>query len=216
MFGIESILHEETVNGQRYVLVRWSGYGPSQDTWEPLTNLPCAFVHHYEAQRSEPKNSTQHWGKQGRPGPLHTKPTSYLPTPEHIELDAYLLPGLVCMGCIDRDTSLVFTNNIELHQHEESCEAFKDFKKRFNDLFSNPAESTRASTPSAAVSDLDLPSLFDDSLLVNPTVETTTTTTATNPATETTSATPANDCRSHPSKTRCRARARKSRNFYKE
>ena len=39
---VESVLNDRTVNGQRQYLVRWAGYSPDWDQWEPEENLEGA------------------------------------------------------------------------------------------------------------------------------------------------------------------------------
>ena len=39
---VESVLNDRTVDGQQQYLIRWAGYSPDWDQWEPETNLEGA------------------------------------------------------------------------------------------------------------------------------------------------------------------------------
>lgn len=47
-FEIDSLVAHRTVRGYRHYKVRWAGYGPESDTWEPGWQLPHASVQEYE------------------------------------------------------------------------------------------------------------------------------------------------------------------------
>jgi hypothetical protein len=38
-YEVEEILASKTVRGKPFYLIRWVGYGPEEDTWEPSENL---------------------------------------------------------------------------------------------------------------------------------------------------------------------------------
>jgi len=39
VYNVEKVLDAQRINGQLKYLIRWEGYGPEEDTWEPLRNL---------------------------------------------------------------------------------------------------------------------------------------------------------------------------------
>lgn len=39
---VESVLGEKIIRGVRYYLIRWKGYEPESDTWEPEKTLNCS------------------------------------------------------------------------------------------------------------------------------------------------------------------------------
>ena len=50
-FVIESIIDYQVRCGRPYYLIRWSGFGPEADSWEPIYGLPEELVQRYDAQR---------------------------------------------------------------------------------------------------------------------------------------------------------------------
>ena len=51
-YAIERVVaHGETEAGTPIYHVRWYGYGPEDDTWEPAENLPAKFIRRYRARR---------------------------------------------------------------------------------------------------------------------------------------------------------------------
>lgn len=38
---VEAVLGEKTVRGTKHFLIRWKGYGPDSDSWEPESTLNC-------------------------------------------------------------------------------------------------------------------------------------------------------------------------------
>jgi len=50
-YEVEAIL-EEDENGGRGFLIRWAGYGPEHDTWEPEWHLAPSLVESYRTQRA--------------------------------------------------------------------------------------------------------------------------------------------------------------------
>ena len=48
-FEVDRILAERTVGNQRQYLVRWLGYGPESDSWEPARNISPGLVRSFKA-----------------------------------------------------------------------------------------------------------------------------------------------------------------------
>uniref|UniRef100_A0A171AR68 Chromobox protein-like protein 1 n=1 Tax=Triatoma infestans TaxID=30076 RepID=A0A171AR68_TRIIF len=40
-YEVECIVDAKKKSGKREFLVKWKGYGPKQNTWEPASNLNC-------------------------------------------------------------------------------------------------------------------------------------------------------------------------------
>ena len=53
---VESILRMKVIKGKQLCLVRWQGYTPAEDTWEPSYNLPIGLVTSFEKKQ---KRTTQ-------------------------------------------------------------------------------------------------------------------------------------------------------------
>jgi Chromo (CHRromatin Organisation MOdifier) domain len=51
-YVIERIVgHRVTADGKILVRVRWFGYDPSQDTWEPVISIPVEIMRRYVKRR---------------------------------------------------------------------------------------------------------------------------------------------------------------------
>lgn len=44
IYEVEKLIDDKKMGKIRYFLVRWKGYGPSDDTWERESNLKCAAI----------------------------------------------------------------------------------------------------------------------------------------------------------------------------
>ena len=44
IFEVEKIVSHKTVNGVTYFQIRWKGYPPEEDTFEPIENLNCPEI----------------------------------------------------------------------------------------------------------------------------------------------------------------------------
>lgn len=60
-YEVESILEERPLTGNlKEYLVRWKGYGPENDTWEPETNLNCdSIIAKFKRQKKGGKRVTR-------------------------------------------------------------------------------------------------------------------------------------------------------------
>ena len=45
------IAHRVGADGQRWLRIRWFGYDSSQDSWEPVVNIPPELVRRYVRRR---------------------------------------------------------------------------------------------------------------------------------------------------------------------
>ena len=62
-FEVQEILDCKRVAGKLRYLVRWEGYGPEDDTWEPLVHLPRAKEAIEEFYRSHPRKAPLRQGE---------------------------------------------------------------------------------------------------------------------------------------------------------
>jgi hypothetical protein len=54
-FLIEKVIGLRTLRGRKQCRVRWLGYGPEHDSWEPMRNIAKEFVDAYRATLPKPK-----------------------------------------------------------------------------------------------------------------------------------------------------------------
>jgi hypothetical protein len=59
-YEVEQILNDKRVSGKPYYLVKWKGYGTSENTWEPIENLTncAALIRQYS--RTQKANGPSH------------------------------------------------------------------------------------------------------------------------------------------------------------
>lgn len=56
---VEKIIDEKYRKGNRYLLIRWKGYGMESDTWEPESTLSCPdLIKKFEASKSAAENGS--------------------------------------------------------------------------------------------------------------------------------------------------------------
>lgn len=53
-FQVEQVLDEKIIRGVRHYLIRWKGYEPESDTWEPESTLNCPeLITEYKAKQKK-------------------------------------------------------------------------------------------------------------------------------------------------------------------
>jgi hypothetical protein len=68
-YEVEKVLDRKQENGQIYYLIRWKGYSPEDDSWEPVTNLNCHDkIQEYRATIGLEKKKQQARKNHPRPG----------------------------------------------------------------------------------------------------------------------------------------------------
>ena len=56
LYVVKQILDKRVVDGQVEYLISWKGYGPEENSWEPITNLNCnARIKEYEKMKRKSK-----------------------------------------------------------------------------------------------------------------------------------------------------------------
>ena len=62
MYDVEAVLNERVQGGEQRYLVKWEGYGPEYNTWEPALNLAACSVFqrymHAQEQAEDPEDPT--------------------------------------------------------------------------------------------------------------------------------------------------------------
>ena len=50
VYDVEKVLDRQLINGKPHYLIKWSGYGDEENTWEPETNLGSELLDEYLRQ----------------------------------------------------------------------------------------------------------------------------------------------------------------------
>jgi len=70
-YEVEQVVDEKMVRGVRHYLIRWKGYEPESDTWEPESTLDCAdLIKKFKAAREDKdeENGSDSPSKKGKKG----------------------------------------------------------------------------------------------------------------------------------------------------
>ena len=87
-YGIYAVMASRIRQNDEELLVKWQGLPLQEATWEPIGNLPFGFILRYISQVEARLDPNSRWGQQGPPGPLSTKPASYVHQDEQEENNA--------------------------------------------------------------------------------------------------------------------------------